>query len=213
MILTTINLLPWREEQRQDQKKKFLVMMVLTCALAAAIVGLIHIQMASKIDYQLSRNQFVSKEIAKLDEEIAEISELQKVRRSLIERMEVIQDLQGSRPSIVHLFAEIVSTVPNGVYLETLTQTGSNLLVSGEAESNARVSTYMRNLSNSEWLKDPNLSVIEIEDKTTNRVSTFTLTVKQTSPNATASARRSSTPQRRDWRSHPTTSGFQPSGS
>ena len=99
--------------------------------------------------------------------------------------MNVIQDLQGSRPSIVHLFSEIVSTVPNGVYLKTLTQTGSNLLVNGEAESNARVSTYMRNLSNSEWLKDPNLTVIEIEDKKVNRISTFTLTVKQTSPNAT----------------------------
>jgi type IV pilus assembly protein PilN len=99
--------------------------------------------------------------------------------------MEVIQDLQGSRPSIVHLFTEIVSTVPNGVYLQTLTQTGSNLLINGEAESNARVSTYMRNLSASDWLKDPNLSVIEIEDITVNRISTFTLTVKQTSPNAT----------------------------
>jgi type IV pilus assembly protein PilN len=131
------------------------------------------------------RNRFLTQEIAKVDEEIKEISELQKVRRSLIERMEVIQDLQGSRPSIVHLFTEIVSTVPNGVYLQTLTQTGSNLLINGEAESNARVSTYMRNLSASDWLKDPNLSVIEIEDITVNRISTFTLTVKQTSPNAT----------------------------
>jgi type IV pilus assembly protein PilN len=124
-------------------------------------------------------------EIKKVNEEIVEISDLQKVRRSLLERMEVIQDLQGSRPSIVHLFTEIVATVPNGVYLESLSQTGGNLLMNGEAESNARVSTYMRNLSNSEWLKDPNLTVIEIEDKKVNRISTFTLTVKQTSPNAT----------------------------
>jgi type IV pilus assembly protein PilN len=153
--------------------------------LAVAIVGLIHFQMQAKIDYQKSRNRFLNQEIAKVDEEIKEIAELQKVRRSLIERMEVIQDLQASRPSIVHLFTEIVSTVPNGVYLQTLAQTGSNLLIKGEAESNARVSTYMRNLSASEWLKEPNLTVIEVEDKTTNRISTFTLTVKQTSPNAT----------------------------
>lgn len=185
MSTTRINLLPWREELRQEQKKQFGVMTGLTCVLAAAIVGLIHIQMQSKIDYQLSRNRFVSNEIIKVDEEIKEISELQKVRRSLVERMEVIQDLQGSRPSIVHLFTEIVSTVPNGVYLESLAQTGSNLLIHGEAESNARVSTYMRNLSSSEWLKDPNLTIIEIEDITVNRISTFTLTVKQTSPNAT----------------------------
>ena len=183
--MTRINLLPWREEQRQEQKKQFVMMTMLTIILAAAIVGLIHIQMASKIDYQISRNKFVSDEITKVNDEIKEISELQKVRRSLIERMEVIQDLQGSRPSIVHLFTEIVSTVPNGVYLESLTQVGNNLLVNGEAESNARVSTYMRNLSKSAWLKDPNLSVIEIEDITVNRISTFTLTVKQTSPNAT----------------------------
>jgi type IV pilus assembly protein PilN len=140
--------------------------------------------MQSKISYQLSRNKFMNDEIAKVDEEIKEIKELQKVRRSLIERMEVIQDLQGSRPSIVHLFTEIVSSVPNGVYLQSLAQKGSNLKINGEAESNARVSTYMRNLQASAWLKDPNLTVIEIEDKTVNRISTFTLTVKQTSPNA-----------------------------
>ncbi len=185
MIMTRINLLPWREELRQEQKKQFMMMLVMTAALAAAIVGLIHFQMQAKIDYQLSRNSFIQNEIGKLDKEIAEIAELQKVRRSLIERMEVIQDLQGSRPSIVHLFTEIVSTVPNGVYLETLTQRGNNLVINGLAESNARVSTYMRNLSASDWLKEPNLSVIEIEDITVNRISTFTLTVKQTSPNAT----------------------------
>ena len=184
MIITQINLLPWREEQRQELKKQFVVTAVMTCVFAAAIVGLIHFQMQAKIDYQLSRNTFMTNEIAKVDEEIKEIKELQKVRRSLIERMEVIQDLQGSRPSIVHLFTEIVSSVPNGVYLQSLTQKGSNLNINGEAESNARVSTYMRNLQSSAWLKDPNLTVIEVEDKTVNRISTFTLTVKQTSPNA-----------------------------
>ncbi len=184
-MTTTINLLPWRAEKRQEQQKQFLFMLVSTMILAAAIVGLIHIQMGGKIDYQLSRNKFVSAEIKKLDAEIAEIRDLRKVRRNLLERMEIIQDLQTSRPSIVHLFTEIVGTVPNGVYLEKLTQTGGNLVMNGLAESNARVSTYMRNLSNSEWLKDPNLTVIEIEDKKVTRISTFTLTVKQTSPNAT----------------------------
>ena len=185
MIMTKINLLPWREELRQEQKKQFLMMVVMTFVLSAAMVGLIHFQMQAKIDYQLSRNRFLQQEIAKVDEEIKEIRELKKVRRSLVERMEVIQDLQVARPSVVHLFSEIVSTVPNGVYLESMQQTGGNLLINGLAESNARVSTYMRNLSASEWLKEPNLTVIEIEDITVNRISTFTLTVKQTSPNAT----------------------------
>lgn len=183
-MITAINLLPWREELRQEQKKQFGTLTALMMILAAAIVGLIHLQMVTKIDYQLSRNSFMSGEISKLDEEIAEISELRKVRRSLVERMEVIQDLQRSRPSIVHLFTEIVKTVPNGVYLESLTQTGDNLLMNGQAESNARVSTYMRNLDASDWLKAPNLKVIEIEDIKVNRISTFTLTVKQTSPDA-----------------------------
>ena len=183
--MTRINLLPWRAELRAEQRKQFGRMAGLVAILAAIIMAAIHIQMNGKIDYQVSRNNFLNSEIAKLDKEIEEISELQKVRRNLIERMEIIQDLQGSRPSIVYLFSEIVSTVPNGVYLETMNQTGSNLVVNGEAESNARVSTYMRNLSDSEWLKDPNLSVIEIEDKTVNRLSAFELTVKQTSPNAT----------------------------
>jgi type IV pilus assembly protein PilN len=184
MILTTINLLPWREDLRQEQKKEFAIMAGVSCAIAAIIVGLLHIQMQGKIDYQLSRNKYLEAEIAKVDKEIEEIQELQKVRRSLVERMEVIQDLQASRPSIVHLFTELVSTVPNGVYLESLNQTGANLVINGQAESNARVSTYMRNLAASDWLKEPNLTVIEIEDLTVNRISTFSLTVKQTSPNA-----------------------------
>ena len=183
-MITTINLLPWREELRQEQKKQFTVLTLLMMTLAGFIVLLMYVQMSAKIDYQLSRNKFMNSEITKLNEEIAEIRDLRKVRRSLVERMEVIQDLQRSRPSIVHLFTEIVSTVPNGVFLQTLTQTGNNLLMNGEAESNARVSTYMRNLDKSEWLKTPNLTVIEIEDKKVNRISTFTLTVKQTSPGA-----------------------------
>ncbi|MFT5599436.1 MAG: type IV pilus assembly protein PilN [Chitinophagales bacterium] len=182
--MTRINLLPWREWKRQEQKRQFGLWSILSLCLASLIMLLIHIQMGSKIDYQLSRNNYISNEITQLDKQIAEISELQKVRRSLLERMEVIQALQRSRPSIVHLFTEIVSTVPNGVYLKSLSQNDGNLVMNGEAESNSRVSTYMRNLSGSDWLKDPNLTVIQIEDKKVNRISAFTLTVKQTSPNA-----------------------------
>ena len=177
--MTRINLLPWREELRQERQKQFMTLLVLMIILAAAIVGLIHFQMNSKIDYQSSRNDYLSKEISKLDNEIAEISELQKVRKSLVERMDIIQDLQASRPSIVHLFTEIVSTVPNGVFIKSLEQNNNTLKLTGEAESNARVSSYMRNLSNSEWLEEPNLEIIEILDKKVSRISTFVLTVKQ----------------------------------
>jgi type IV pilus assembly protein PilN len=183
--MTEINLLPWREWKRQEQKKQFGLWCFLSLFHAGSIMALIHMEMDRKIDYQLSRNNYISNEINELNKQIEEISELQKVRRSLLERMEVIQNLQRSKPSIVHLFTEIVSTVPNGVSLQTLSLTGGNLVINGEAESNARVSTYMRNLSDSDWFKDPNLSVIQIEDKKVNRISTFTLTVEQTSPNLT----------------------------
>lgn len=184
--MTRINLLPWREELRQERQKQFMTLIVLTLLLSAAIVGLIHFQMAAKIDYQNSRNTFLSSEISKLDSEIAEIRELQKVRKSLIERMDVIQDLQASRPSIVHMFTELVTTVPRGVYLKTLEQVHDTLKITGEAESNARVSSYMRNLNDSEWLKDPNLDLIQIEDKKVTRISSFVLSVKQTSPKINA---------------------------
>ena len=182
--MTRINLLPWREELRQERQKQFMSLLVLMIILSGAIVGLIHFQMNSKIEYQNSRNKFMSTEIAKLDNEIAEIRELQKVRKSLIERMDVIQDLQGSRPSIVHMFSELVTTVPNGVYLKSMEQVEDTLKINGEAESNARVSSYMRNLNGSEWLKDPNLDVIKIEDIKVTRISSFILSVKQTSPQA-----------------------------
>jgi type IV pilus assembly protein PilN len=182
--MTRINLLPWREELRQERQKQFMTILVLIAILGLAIWGLIHVQMNGKIEYQNQRNSYLTAEIKKLDKEIAEIRELQKVRRSLVERMEVIQDLQASRPSIVHLFSDLVSTVPNGVYLKTLEQTNDTLKITGEAESNARVSSYMRNLNGSEWLKDPNLDVIEIEDKTVTRISSFILSVKQTTPGA-----------------------------
>ena len=182
--MTRINLLPWREERRQEKQKQFMTLLVLSIVLGAAIVGLIHFQMNAKVDYQNRRNTFLTNEISKLDNEIAEIKELQKVRKSLIERMEIIQDLQGSRPSIVHLFTELVTTVPNGVYLQTLEQTNDTLRITGEAESNARVSSYMRNLNDSAWFKDPNLDLIQIEDIKITRISSFILTVKQDSPNS-----------------------------
>ncbi|MBC8209809.1 MAG: PilN domain-containing protein [Gammaproteobacteria bacterium] len=188
--MTRINLLPWREELRQEKQKQFMTLLVLSIVLAGAIVGLMHFQMNGKIDYQNRRNTFMSSEIAKLDNEIAEIKELQKVRKSLVERMEIIQDLQGSRPSIVHLFTELVTTVPNGVYLQTLEQNNDTLKITGEAESNARVSSYMRNLNDSAWLKEPNLDLIQIEDKKVTRISSFILTIKQDSPNNTEDTNR-----------------------
>lgn len=182
--MTRINLLPWREELRQERQKQFVTIVALAVILCMSILGALHFQVSGIIDYHNSRNAFIQKEINLVNSQITEISELQKVRKNLIERMDIIQDLQGSRPSIVHLFSELVSTVPNGVYLKELKQSEGNLTIIGEAESNTRVSTYMRKLDQSEWLTDPNLEIISITDKKVKRVSSFTLKVKQTSPNS-----------------------------
>ena len=182
--MTRINLLPWREELRQERQKQFVTIVALAVMLCLSILIAIHFQISSVIDYHNKRNNYIQNEINLVNSQITEISELQKVRKNLIERMDIIQDLQASRPSIVHLFSELVSTVPNGVYLKELKQSEGNLTITGEAESNTRVSAYMRKLDKSEWLTDPNLEIISIKDKKVKRVSSFTLTVKQTSPDS-----------------------------
>jgi len=182
--MTRINLLPWREELRQEHQKQFVSIISLAIVLTLTILGAIHFQVSNILDYNNKRNAYIQNEINLVTSQITEIADLQKVRKSLIERMDVIQDLQSSRPSIVHLFSELVHTVPNGVYLNELKQDEGVLSIKGEAESNTRVSAYMRKLNDSEWLKDPDLKIISITDKKVRRVSTFTLNVKQTSPNA-----------------------------
>jgi len=184
--MTRINLLPWREELRQERQKQFVSFVTLAVILMLTILGAVHFQISNIIDYHNARNAYIQKEINLVTSQIVEIKDLQKVRKSLVERMDVIQDLQSSRPSIVHLFSELVSTVPNGVFLKELKQDEGSISIKGEAESNTRVSAYMRKLSKSEWLKDPDLEIISITDKKVRRVSSFTLKVKQTSPNQTA---------------------------
>ncbi len=188
--MTRINLLPWREELRQERQKQFITIITLAVILMLTILGAIHFQINNTIDYHNARNNFIQNEINLVNSQITEIRDLQKVRKSLIERMGVIQDLQTSRPSIVHLFSELVRTVPNGVYLKELKQDEGSITIIGEAESNTRVSAYMRKLNESEWLKDPDLKIISIKDKKIRRVSSFTLTVKQTSPKQTAEEER-----------------------
>jgi type IV pilus assembly protein PilN len=134
------------------------------------------------IDHQEARNQFLGEQIAILDREIQEITELDAKKQALLARMNVIQQLQRSRPEIVHLFDELVTTIPAGVYLTSVKHKGEQLDLSGLAESNARVSAYMRNIDASDWLTDPRLDVIQAEEKERERLSRFTLQVTQTRP-------------------------------
>ncbi len=182
--MAKINLLPWRETERKDKQQEFFVMLGAGAAIAALAVLLVHFQVENMIDGQERRNEFLKNEIVILDDKIKEIQKLDATRRALIDRMEVIQNLQATRPGIVHLFDEIVKTLPNSVHLTELAQSSENINISGRAESNARVSSYMRNIEESEWMTKPKLSFIET-DQTENglRVSTFSLSLAQTNPN------------------------------
>ena len=183
--MARINLLPWRAELRKQLRKDFLAAIFLGVLLTLAILLFVHTHISSLIDYQNQRNEFLQSEISLLDQKIKEIQDLETKKKRLIAKMEVIQQLQSSRPEIVHLFDEIARTMPEGVYLTDLVQADKSLTVNGLAQSNARVSTYMRNLESSRWLREPLLNIIEskVENNQSkkDRGSKFTLQVKQAS--------------------------------
>jgi type IV pilus assembly protein PilN len=181
--MTKINLLPWREERRQELKRQFFVILFGVVLVGAGSVYLVEMNVQSEIEYQNQRNQFIQNETKKLEQQIKEISELKKKRASLIERMKVIQDLQGNRPEIVKVFDELARTVPDGVFYKQIKATGDVISMSGYAESNNRVSNLMRNLDASELFNAPNLSKVQSASKgdSTNE---FDLTVKRQKPAA-----------------------------
>ena len=179
-----INLLPWREKLRKQRQREFGVMIVGALVLAVIGMGYWHFHVQGQIDHQGDRNRFLEGEITKVDKQIREIRELEKTRQKLISRMKVIEDLQVSRPQIVHLFDELVTVVPDGAYLSQLVQNGRNLVLNGRAQSNARVSTYMRNIEASPWMGAPKLRIIENKDadKSAAKSSTFQLDMVQIVP-------------------------------
>lgn len=164
-----INLLPWREEQRQERQKNFLILMAATALVAAGIVFGVKSYFDAQIEGQNARNTYLRNEIAKLDRQIARIDELDEVRQRLIDRKDVIETLQSNRTLMVHLFEQLVTTVPEGIRLLTVQQAGDQLTIDGTAQSSARVSTYLRNLEASEFLHDPTLRIVEAEAEETDR--------------------------------------------
>ncbi|MGB1138114.1 MAG: PilN domain-containing protein, partial [Luminiphilus sp.] len=176
-LMANINLLPWRETRRQARKKQFLVGLAAT--LAGAVVSLFCWDLAvnGQISHQQSRNQYLQTQIALLDEEVAEIRDLQRKRNQLIERMRVIQALQGNRPVTVRLLDQLVRTVPDGVFYTSLEAVSNVVSIEGVAESNNRVSSLMRQLDASEWLENPNLDAVESAPEYGDQATTFALTV------------------------------------
>lgn len=181
-----INLLPWREELQEQKKRQFIAFIGLASALAIVIVLFWHFWIDQKIGHQRSNNQFLKDEIGFLDKKIAKILNLQKEKERLLARMDIIQELQGNRPNIVRLFDVVVRTVPEGLYLESITRQGAKILVEGKAESNTRVSKFMRNIESSTWLASPILSVIQAnEDRSNIQGIGFNLEAIQVPPKST----------------------------
>jgi type IV pilus assembly protein PilN len=175
-----INLLPWREEERKERKLAFVVaiMGATVASLVAAFAG--YLLMNSMIDGQDQRNERLQAEIKLLDKQIEEINNLESSKQKFIARMEIIEKLQRSRPEIVHLFDEIVRQLPEGVYLTSVKQTEKRLKFDGIAQSSTRVSAFMRNIDGSEWLRNPDLEVVE-SSKGQTVGSSFTLFADQVS--------------------------------
>jgi len=173
-----INLLPWREEQRKERKLKFTIALGGAGLAAVAFSFVAFLMFGSMIRSQQARNDLLREEIKKLDRQIEEINSLENDKRRFISRMEVIEKLQRSRPEIVHVFDEIVRTLPEGTYLTSVKQADKRMKFEGVAQSSTRVSTFMRNIDSSEWLKNPELEVIETK-KDNALGSSFTLFADQ----------------------------------
>ncbi|MCU7904353.1 MAG: PilN domain-containing protein [Candidatus Thiodiazotropha sp. (ex Epidulcina cf. delphinae)] len=179
--MARINLLPWREAERKQRQKEFGLTVLAGALFSVFVVFAIHMVIEGWITAQNQRNTFLQREIDAVEKQIREIRDLDKTKQNLLARMNIIQELQSSRPQIVHLFDEIVTTLPDGVYLDQVAQTGNRVAFEGQAQSNARVSSMMRNIDDSEWLASPTLDFIESKEKTGTGYSHFKLTVKQSS--------------------------------
>ncbi|MHC9511506.1 PilN domain-containing protein [Kangiella sp. M94] len=160
-----INLLDWREELRQERQKEFFITLFLMAILAGLIWFLVHTVMASRIESQQARNQFLETELRQLDRQIQEINKLEKQREELIKRMDLIQGLQQSRPEVVRMFDELVHVVPEGINLTTWERKGNNLTFTGQAETNPRISEFMRKMDAAERLHTKALRDVSKDSK------------------------------------------------
>ncbi|HEY6642997.1 PilN domain-containing protein [Povalibacter sp.] len=180
-----INLIPWREAERKQTRQEFAVGAVGALVLAGAIAFAVNLQMSSAISHQNERNQYLKDETAKLDKQIAEILELDQEKQRLVARMQVIEQLERSRAEVVHLFDQLVKTLPEGVYLTSIKQNDRKLQLKGNAQSSSRVSNYMRNIDASVWLAEPSLDILETKSGSTAGAD-FTLNAMQENPNLKA---------------------------
>jgi len=175
--MARINLLPWREERRKARQVQFNITVGVVAAAGAFVVFVMYLYMNKAISDQNARNAYLTDQIAFMDRQIEQIKDLQDTKSNLVARMQIIQQLQSSRPIVVHLFDQLVKTLPPGVYLTSVTESGDNLTLEGSAESSARISTYLRNIDASPFMGDPNLLVVQ-KDTSKSGAQHFTISAK-----------------------------------
>jgi len=162
MSSVRINLLPHREQKRQARQRQFFTLMISLAILGLAVIALVHGILAAQIESQESRNRLLKGEIAKLDEQIKEIDKLRDQIQAVLARKQVVETLQGNRSEAVHLLDQLVRQLPDGIYLRSIREVGPKVTIIGYAQSNARVSTLMRNIEASPWLSNPDLVEIKL---------------------------------------------------
>ncbi len=162
MASVRINLLPHREQKRAARQRQFISLAVSLAVLGLAVVALVHGILSAQIDNQKDRNNLLKKEIAKLDEQIKEIDRLRDQIQAVLARKQVVETLQANRSEAVHLLDQLVRQLPDGIYLRSVKQTDAKVTINGYAQSNARVSTLMRNIEASPWLGNPELVEIKL---------------------------------------------------
>jgi len=181
--MARINLLPWREDRREERRKRFLLVLIGVLAGSIGAVLIADQIITAAIERQMARNDYIGKQIAVVDERIKQISELKARRQQLVERMRIIQDLQGNRQISGRIFDQLARTLPDGVYFTDVKMAGKTLSISGAAESNNRVSELMRNLDASDWFDAPSLNEVKATSADqVEQANVFQLTVRQTQP-------------------------------
>lgn len=184
--MTRINLLPWREWERQRTRQQFFYVLALAVILGIGIVFWANRISASAVADQQARNEYLHRQLAQMDRRIATIRSLKSTRDALLARMQVIEKLEQSRPTVVHLFDQLVRTAPDGLYLTSVDNRSGNLKISGVADSPAVVSTYMRQIAGSPWMGAPNLQIVRTHARGNEKSSDFTVTTKVTNPQENA---------------------------
>ncbi len=190
--MAKINLLPWREAYRKEKKEQFLAIIGGVVLVTGLLAYLWIASVESAIEDQEARNHLLETEIATLEEQVKEIANLKKVRDDLLARIKIIQDLQGTRPLIVRYFDDFARSIPDGVFITSMSKQGASVMIEGVAESYNRVATFMRNVDASDWFAGANLTFVVANPREGEQAQSFKMTVTTSVPSAPAPAENTS---------------------